>query len=185
MFLRGPVVAVLLLIQLAVTGQSATLPPALQFTRTVTLPLSKAQVAASVRAAWDNSFGLEEGASFKAQDSRSGTFTGVAHFAFLPQDLNGREQARGNIQYQVTIQAENGSCLLRVHAIVHRGNAGAKGGPIDLGTMREGAPEDLRVPGMGHAPAVHLYNDATNATTDHLERLMARFESTLRERAAP
>jgi len=175
----------LLLAGLCVAGRALAQDPPLQFTRTVTVPLAKAQVSGLVRAAWDNSFGLDPGARLTAADERTGSFLGGAHFAFRPTQLTGREQASGNIRYQVTVQAENGSCLVRVTGVVHAGNSAAKGGPIDLGPLREREPEDLRIAGLSRKAANDLHRDAREAATARIEQLMARFESTLRDRAAP
>lgn len=160
-------------------------PPALQFSRAVNVPLGKSQVTGLVRDAWANSFGLDPGARLSPVDGSPGAFTGVAHFAFRPAQLAGREEASGTIHYQVTVQAENGSCLVRVTGVVHKGNSAAKLDPIDLGVLRETEPPDLRIPGLSRTSAIDLYRDARTAATARIEQLLGRFESTLRDRATP
>jgi hypothetical protein len=165
--------------------QATAQPPALQFSRTVNVPLGRAQVTGLVRDAWANSFGLDQGARLSPVDGSPGAFTGVAHFAFRPQQLIGREEASGTIHYQVTVQAENGSCLVRVTGVVHKGNSAAKRDAIDLGVLRETEPEDLRVPGLSRTSGIELYREARNAAEIRIEQLLGRFESTLRDRATP
>ncbi len=178
-------VVLLLLAGLFARGQgTAQVPTVLQSNRTVTLPLNKAQVAALVRAAWDNSFGLDPGARLEA-GTGAGNFEGLAHFNFRSADLNNRERSTGQIQYRVTVTAENGSCLVRVHSVVHKGNAAAKGGAVDLGTLRETPPADLVLPGLSRTAAARLHNEARDVAMDHLNEVLGRFEATLRARAEP
>lgn len=169
----------------AATPMATAQPPALQFSRTVNVPLAKAQVTGLVRDAWANSFGLDPGARLTAVDGSPGAFTGVAHFAFRPHQLTGRDEASGTIHYQVTVQAENGSCLVRVTGVVHKGNSAAKRDPIDLGVLRETEPPDLRIPGLSRTSATDLYRDARTSATARIEQLLGRFESTLHDRATP
>lgn len=165
-------------------AQAPAAPSAMQFARTVSLPLSKARVAALVPAAWDNSFGLDEGARIAAQPDGS-SFEGGAWHPFRPALLEGREQASGRLSYRVSIQADNGSCQVRVAHVTHRGSPSAKGGAIDLGVLREAPPADLRVPGLSRSRAQKLYQEAVDAANARITELLGRFEATLRERAGP
>jgi hypothetical protein len=146
--------------------------------------LSKARVAALVPAAWDNSFGLDDGARIAAQPDGS-NFEGGAWHPFRPAQLEGREQAAGRLSYRVSIQADNGSCQVRVAHVTHRGSPAAKGGAIDLGVLREAPPADLRVPGLSRSRAQKLYQEAVDAANARITELLGRFEATLRERAGP
>lgn len=183
--IRGILFPLLVLLGPLVSAQSTEVPGALQFTRTVNLPLSRAQVAALVKAAWENSFALDPGAKLGSVDTQGPAFDGSARIAFRSEMVTGREQSAGNIHYRVSILAENGTCQIRVSNIRHTGSSSAKHGPIDIGILREQAPADYRIAGLSHSSAVALHNEARDLATARLQQLLGRFESTLRERASP
>jgi len=166
-------------------AQGTNMPRALQFSRTVNVPLSRAQVVALVDDAWANSFALDPGARLGPVSTDGGTFEGSARIVFRSAMLTAREQTAGNIHYRVTVLAENGSCQVRVTHISHSGSTAAKGGAISLGTVQEEAPADLRLAGLSRPNAATLHNEVRDVATARINLLLGRFESTLRERAAP
>ena len=183
--MRSLVTIALLALLCAVQAQVPSAPPALQFTRTVNVPLSKGQVGALVKAAWENSFALDPGARLEAPTADGRSFEGAARVPFRSSMLIGREQSAGNIRYRVTIVAENGSCQVRVTNINHTGSAAAKGGAISIGPLRETPPPDLRLPGLSRSNGTALFIEVRDAATARLKLLLDRFESTLRDRAQP
>ena len=183
--IRGILLLLLALMGSFVLAQGTEVPGALQFTRTVNLPLSRAQVAALVNAAWENSFALDPGAKLGSGETQGPAFEGSARIAFRSEMVTGREQSAGNIHYRVSILAENGTCQVRVSNIRHTGSTSAKQGPIDIGILREQAPADFRLAGLSRSNAIALHNEARDLATARLQQLLGRFESTLRDRAAP
>lgn len=179
-----PILVSLVLLPAIGHAQAPSGPSAMQFARAISLPLSKARVAALVPAAWDNSFGLDEGARLDAQPDGS-SFEGGAWHPFRPTQLEAREQLSGRLSYRVSVQADNGSCQVRVGHVTHRGSPSAKGGAIDLGVLREAPPADLRIPGLSRSLAQKLYQGAVDAANARIIELLGRFEATLRERAGP
>ena len=182
---RGILLLLLVLLGPLVHAQGTEVAGALQFTRTVNLPLSRAQVAALVSAAWENSFALDPGAKLGSVETLGPAFEGAARIAFRSDMVIGREQSAGSIHYRVSIVAENGTCQVRVSYIRHTGSTSAKSDAIDIGILREQASADHRIPGLSRSNAVALHNEARDLASARLQKLLGRFESTLRDRAAP
>ena len=102
-------------------------------TEAVALPLSKAQIYAAAVDAWEFSFGQEPGAKLTDRDTSNNRIVGVARVNYRSAQLGSRLGSMGVINYNITIQTENGQCQVRISHLSHTGNRNAPSGAIDLG----------------------------------------------------
>jgi len=144
------------------------------------LSLNKAQVLAAAQEAWSNSFGQEPGAQLTLVDADNGLLEGSARLNYRSQMLMGREETMGTVAYQVTIQAKNGQCHVRVHNLKHTGNRSAQGGGISAGTIMEGVAPSEHFPGVGLGVSRRMHADIREAATTRLRETMRRFAARLR-----
>ena len=144
------------------------------------LAMNKAQVLAAAQDAWNSSFGQEPGGHLNLVDEESGLLEGAARMNYRSKMLMGREETMGTITYQVTIQASNGQCHVRVHNLRHMGNRGAKGGGINAGTIMEGSAPFERYPGVGLSVSKRMHADIREAAATRLRENLRRFVARLR-----
>lgn len=160
-------------------------PRPLVITDAVALPLSKAQVFAAALDAWEYSFGQEPGAKLTDRDTTNCRIEGVARVNFRSAQLGSRQGSMGVINYNITIQAENGQCQVRISHLAHTGNRNAPGGAIDLGTIYGGERPKEPVPGVSGGTADRLHADMRTQASAHLNEVMKRFASAMRRASEP
>lgn len=158
-------------------------PRPLVINEAVALPLSMAQVQEAALAAWAFSFGQEPGASAVPVIVGPGQLEGSARFNFRSATLGSREQTLGVIQYQVSIQAENGQCRVRITQFNHAGNRHAPGGAIDLGTIYAGERPSGPVPGISAGSAARLHADMRTQVEAHVRGVAKQFAARMRAMA--
>jgi hypothetical protein len=128
------------------------------------LAMNKAQVLAAAQDAWSSSFGQEPGGQLNLVDTDNGLLEGAARMNYRSKLLMGREETMGTVAYQVTIQATNGQCHVRVHNLRHTGNRGAKGGGINAGPIMEGSAAPMEhYPGVGLTVSRRMHADIREA----------------------
>jgi len=144
------------------------------------LAMSKAQVMEAAQDAWNSSFGQEPHGQLSLVDMDNGLLEGSARFNYRSKLLMGREETMGAVTYQVTIQARNGQCLVRVHNLKHTGNRAAQGGGINVGTIMEGVAPEEHYPGVGLSASRRMHADVREAASVRLRDAMRRFAARLR-----
>jgi hypothetical protein len=144
------------------------------------LAMNKAQVLAAAQDAWTSSFGQEPGGQLNLVDADNGVLEGVARMNYRSGMLMGREETMGTVAYQVTIQAKNGQCHVRVHNLRHTGNRAAKGGGINAGPIMEGVAPLEHYPGVGLGLSRRMHADIREAATTRLRENLRRFSARLR-----
>lgn len=160
-------------------------PRPLVITDAVALPLSKAQIYAAALNAWDFSFGQEPGVKLTLRDTANNRIEGVARVNYRSSQLGSRLASLGVINYDITIQAENGQCRVRINHLSHIGNRNAPGGSIDLGTIYAAERPVEPVPGVSKGTADRLHSDMRAQATAHIGDVMKRFASAMRRAAGP
>lgn len=162
--------------------QTAPDAPSGQFilSEDIGLAMNKAQVIAAAQDAWTNSFGQEPGGHLNLVDTENGLLEGSARVNYRSKLLMGREETMGTVVYQVTIQAKNGQCQVRVHNLRHTGNRSAQGGGIDAGTIMEGVAPLEHYPGVGLGVSRRMHADIREAATARLQEILRRFAARLR-----
>lgn len=144
------------------------------------LPMNKAQVMAAAQDAWGASFGQEPGAQLTLVDPDNGLIEGSARMNYRSKMLMGREETMGTVTYQVTVQAKNGQCHIRVHNLLHTGNRGAKGGGINAGTLMEGTAPDEHYEGVSLGMSRRMHADIRDVATTRIREAMRRFAARMR-----
>lgn len=144
------------------------------------LAMNKAQVLAAAQEAWSNSFGLEPGGQLNLVDTENGLLEGAARVNYRSKLLMGREETMGTVAYQVTIQAKNGQCQVRVHNLRHTGNRSAQGGGINAGTIMEGDAPLEHYAGVGLGISRRMHNDIRETANTRLRENLRRFSARLR-----
>ena len=160
-------------------------PRPLVITEAVALPLSKAQIYAAAVDAWELSFGQEPGAKLTDRDTSNNRIEGVARVNYRSAQLGSRLGSMGVINYNITIQTENGQCQVRISHLSHTGNRNAPSGAIDLGTIYTGNRPEEPVPGVSKGSAERLHADMRAQATAHIGDVMKRFSSAMRRAAGP
>lgn len=163
-------------------GQTAAETATGQFmlSEDIGLAMNKAQVLAAAQDAWSGSFGQEPGGQIVLVDADNGLLEGTARMNYRSRMLMGREETMGAIAYQVTVQATNGQCHVRIHDLRHTGNRGAKGGGINAGLIMEGSAPLEHYPGVGLNISKRMHADIREAATARLQETMRRFVARLR-----
>ena len=144
------------------------------------LAMNKAQVLSAAQNAWSNSFGQEPGGQLTLVDTDNGLLEGTARLNYRSKLLMGREETMGTVAYQVTIQATNGQCHVRVHNLRHTGNRSAQGGGINAGIIMEGVAPMEHYPGAGLGVSRRLHADIREAANIRLRETLRRFAARLR-----
>ncbi len=142
--------------------------------------MSKAQIIVAAQDAWAASFGQEPASQLTLVDADNGLMEGTARMNYRSTMLMGREETMGTVTYQVTIQAKNGQCHLRVHNLRHAGNRTAKGGGIHMGVIMEGVAPEFHYEGVGIGPSRRMHTDVRNAAANRLGETSRRFAARLR-----
>ena len=173
-----------LLIALTVTAKGQVSPVAatgqFMISEDVGLPMNKAQIVVAAQDAWAASFGQEPAAQLTVVDVENGLLEGTARMNYRSKMLMGREETMGTVTYQVTIQAKNGQCHLRVHNLRHTGNRTAKGGGINAGIIMAGVAPDVHYEGVGLGPSRRMHADIRDAAATRLGEASRRFAARLR-----
>ena len=144
------------------------------------LAMNKAQVLAAAQDAWSSSFGQEPGNQVTLLDADNGLLEGASRMNYRSKMLLGREETMGTIAYQVTIQATNGQCHVRVHNLRHTGNRAAKGGGINAGAIMDGDAPVEHYEGVGLNVSRRMHADIREAATARLQENLRRFVARLR-----
>lgn len=155
----------------------------LVLTDAIGLPLSSTQVFKAALGAWPYSFGQEPGARLLLQDTVSGSIRGTARVNFRSTGLGSREESMGVITYDITIQAENGQCLVRINHFFHTGNKNAMGGGVDLGPIYAGERPPEKVRGISMGTATRLHEDMRKQAQAHVGEVMKAFAAGMRRAA--
>lgn len=180
-----PVTAALLLSPLLIQGQD-TLPHQvlpLVITGSATVPLSAAGMEKAIHVAWERTFAQEPGAHLIATDPRNGQLQGAARFNFKSTAPNSRLTTLGVIEYQVSIEAENGLCRIRVGGFTHWGNKHAPGGPVNLGRIYGDQRPPERIAGVSKGTADRLHQDMRQQVSARVRTLINLFIARLRQAA--
>ena len=180
--MRSIALAVLILVAAPSVAQPATDPVPGQFMigEDIGLPMNRTQVMAAAQDAWGASFGQEPGAHLTLIDIENGLMEGAARINYRSKMLMGREETMGVVSYQVTVQAKNGQCHVRVHDLHHIGNRAAKGGGLNAGTIMEGVAPDIHYEGVGLGMSRRMHADIREAAAARLKEAMRRFSARLR-----
>lgn len=171
-----------------VGGASAQLSDstaALTFSRTWTIPLSRAKVFEAAQLAWQRSFGLEPAARLGAQDAGLGSMEGSARVNFRSTVLTAREETMGSITYRVSVQAGNGECTVRITQLVHHGNRKALKGGMSFGTLTATIIPPGEHPGISHRNTVRIWADIKQQAQARIEQLLNTFGAVLKDAGAP
>ncbi len=167
------------------TAQDLAEEAALNFSRSMSIPLNSLHLYDKALEAWTWTFGQEPGADLKRSDRANGMIEGIARVNFRSEMLTGREESMGVIQYRVTIMVHAGECRLTVSELNHVGNRNAPRGGIHCGPLTKGPDPIVRVPGMGHGNVQRLYAELKNASTSRITTMMQTFEARLRASTEP
>lgn len=167
------------------TAQDAREDAALNFSRSMSIPLNAVHLFDKALEAWTWTFGQEPGASLKRSDRSGGIIEGTARVNFRSEMLTGREESMGVIQYRVTIMIHAGECRLTVSELTHIGNRSAPRGGIHCGLLTRGLDPTVRVPGLGHGNVQRLYADLKSVSSTRITAVMQSFEARLRASAEP
>ena len=155
----------------------------LVLTDAIGLPMSSTQVFNAAVSAWAYSFGQEPGARLLLQDTVSGTIQGTARVNFRSTGLGSREESMGVITYNITIQAKNGQCEVRINHFLHTGNKNAIGGGVNLGPLYAGDRPPEKVPGISMGTATRLHADMRRQAQAHVGEVMKTFAAGIRRAA--
>ncbi|HMN05370.1 MAG TPA: hypothetical protein PKD45_06555 [Flavobacteriales bacterium] len=156
-------------------GQGVEAPRPLVLTEVLALPLSAGQVEKAAQAAWEYSFGQEPAARMAVLGGGTGRLEGAARFNFKSSTAGNRLATLGVIDYQVTIQAENGLCRVRISQFNHTGNRYAPGGAVSLGRIYADKRPPERVPGISSGVAQRLNDDMRGQLGAHLSEVIKVF----------
>ncbi len=144
------------------------------------LAMNKAQVLAAAQQAWAATFGLEPSGQLSLVDTDNGLLEGTARMNYRSKLLMGREETMGVVTYQLTVQAKNGQCHVRVHNLRHTGNRSAQGGGIHMGLVLDGPAPAEHYPGVGLGVSRRMHGDLRDAATARLGEVLRRFSARLR-----
>jgi len=177
-------IIVMLILGLAspLLGQSLAMDStaAINYTRSVSVPLNAYQLFNKAMDAWTWTFGREPGATLRKSDRTSGVIDGVARTNFRSEMLVGREESMGVISYRVVIQVQAGVSRITVTELTHTGNRKTARGGIHLGALTRGSAPPQRIGGLGRANTERLYAEIKAHSNDRISALLQAFEARLR-----
>lgn len=158
---------------------------ALQYTRSLSVPLNVFQLYDHALTAWTWTFGKEPGATLRRSSREEGIIEGTARIPFRSQMLTGREESMGVIQYRVTIHLKAGECRTVVSELTHIGNKTTPNGGIHLGLLTKAEVPPKKVSGMGRSNVARLYAEVKALGASHVTAMMQAFEARLRADLEP
>jgi hypothetical protein len=153
---------------------------ALNFTRSVSVPLNGLKLYDRAMEAWKWTFGQEPGAELLRTDREAGVIEGTARVNYRSAMLTNREETMGTIRYRIIINIRPGECRTVITELVHTGNRSSPGNGIHLGLLTRSLTPMVRTPGMGRANATRAYAEIKEHAAARIHTVLQAFDARVR-----
>lgn len=158
---------------------------ALNFSRSMSIPLNAVHLFDEAQEAWIWTFGKEPGAKLLRADREDGVLEGSARINFRSTMLTGREETTGTISYHVQFQIRAGECRAVVTGLTHSGNRNTGRGGIHVGQLMRNDLDAPRTSGLGRANVVRLHAELREVATARVNSLLQAMEARIRASVEP